>query len=589
MADDDTTAAAAATIEPDDDSPGVVAAFRSVWRHRRWRWLAASTVVSLFGDVMYVVAIAVSLLDGPNGAVWLAGSFLARLVPYVVLGPIGGAIADRIDRRLLMVGLAFARGCLFIAMAGVAVTSGPRLAMVILLGLNAACGAVFEPARGAAIPQLVPERDLAAANATEQGLSQLSWFVGPALGALLVAVSNPGIVLAIDAATFFISAVLLARVGSLVPMPREPSGAAEPAGVLATVIDDIGAGARFAFRDRGLRGLMILSAIATLAFGAEQILYVLVAADRLGLGAEGIGYLLTAMGVGGIIGAPLSARASNSRNIGVWLIATGVLVSVPMVVVSLTDLRWVVFGMSAIEGGAAVVFDVVVLTLMQRAVPENAMGRVLSLSDALATLGQTVGAIGAPLLVSVAGLTIALQVSGGLALAVVLITAPALLALAARTESERRRLNATARHLAVVAELAAFEPIDLERLARASSPLSVSAGADVITAGDPPGDVYVVRTGRLEVTAADRPAGAGPPPILGAGSLFGEIGILRGIPRTATVTALDDTELLAIDGPVFATVATPSPATEQLFGGMRSRLHHTHPHLVEPTDAGAPS
>jgi len=356
--------------------------------------------------------------------------------------------------------------------------------------------------------------------------------------------------------------------------------------MLAAVLGDIGAGARLAFRERGLRSLMVVNAVATLAFGAEQVLYVLVAADRLGLGAEGIGYILTAMGVGGIVGAPLSARASNSRHIGWWLIGTGALVSVPMIVVSLTEARWLVFGVSAVEGAAAVIFDVVALTLMQRAVPEHAMGRVFSLSDALGTLGQTIGSVGAPLLVSVAGLTVALQASGGVALATVVLAVPALLALATRTEGERRRLNATSRALGGVAELAAFEPIELERLARAARPMSVAAGTAVITAGDPPDDVYVVRSGRLRVEVP-APHGAAAPPDLGPGDLFGEIGILRGIPRTATVAAVDDVELTAIDGAVFAAVASPSTGTEQLLGGVRNRLRRTHPHLVEPVGAPA--
>src|SRR5690606_31194208 len=199
-------------------------------------------------------------------------------------------------------------------------------------------------ARGAAIPQLVPERDLAAANATEQGLSQLSWFVGPALGALLVAVTDVGVVLLIDAATFFVSALLLARLGPLVPgrterTDAERTDAERPASLVGSVLGDIRAGASLVLRERGLRALMLVSAIVTLAFGAEQILYVLVAAERLGLGAEGIGYILTAMGVGGLVGAPLSARASNSRHIGTWLVATGALVSVPMIVVSFTEAR----------------------------------------------------------------------------------------------------------------------------------------------------------------------------------------------------------------------------------------------------------
>ena len=104
----------------------------------------------------------------------------------------------------------------------------------------------------------------------------------------------------------------------------------------------------------------------------------------------------------------------------------------------------------------------------------------------------------------------------------------------------------------------------------------------VIVAGDAPDDLYVVDSGRLGVVVADPPAGAAPPPDLGPGDLFGEIGLLRDIPRTATVTAATDVELTVIDGNVFVAVATPSAATaEPLLGGMRARLTRTHPHLVE--------
>lgn len=153
------------------DAPqlGLIAAFRSVWRHRRWRWLAGSTVVSLFGDTMYVIAITVVLLDGPDGAFWLSAGLLARLLPYVILGPLGGVVADRFDRRTVMVSLATFRGLLFAGMAVLVLGDGPKWLLIALLAISAAAGAAFFPARGAAIPQLVPEGDLAAANAAENG------------------------------------------------------------------------------------------------------------------------------------------------------------------------------------------------------------------------------------------------------------------------------------------------------------------------------------------------------------------------------------------------------------------------------------
>lgn len=575
----------AEAVETDDAGPGVIAAFRSVWRHRRWRWLAGSTVVSLFGDTMYVVAITVVLLEGDNGAAWLSAGLLARLLPYVILGPIGGVVADRFDRRLVMVVLSAGRMVLFVALAVLVASDGPTWTLIVLLAISAAAGAFFFPARGAAIPQLVPENDLAAANAAENGLSQLSWFFGPALGALLLAVVSPAFVLAIEAVTFAVEAAMLWQIGAL-PVPKGAADEDAPGGSLfAQTWEDIREGAGVVFTDRGLRALTLLNGAACIAFGAEQVLYVLVADQKLGLGPEGYGYILTAMGVGGMIAAPLSARAGSSPHAARWLLGSGVLLGVPMIAVALLPVPAVVFGISVIEGAAAVVFDVVALTLLQRGTPEAAMGRVFSLSDAVSTLGQTIGSVGAPALVAVVGLGLSLQLSGALMLVFVAALTPALLYLVARTDAERRRVQTLAAELGRVPALASFEPVDLERLARATTLREVPAGTPVIVAGAEPDDLYVVRSGALEVVPADAVAGAERPPELVAGDLFGEIGLLRGVNRTATVTALRGTELLAIQGSTFQAVAVPGPSAELVLGGMRTRLRRTHPQLLDAVDA----
>lgn len=553
--------------ETTDDEPqvGVVATFRSVWRHRRWRWLAGSMVLSLFGDFLYWIAIAVYLTDGPNGAAWLSISLLARLLPYVVLGPLGGAIADRVDRRMILVGADVGRGVLFVGVAAVIATDGPRLAVVLVLAVIASLGALHAPARSAAIPQLVPESDLAAANAAEAGLAQLSWFVGPAAGAALATVLEPGAVILVDAATFFASALMCTQLGRLIPFSAggdaDDGDDDEGTSLVRSMVNDIASGAGLVFRQRGVRGLVVLNALVTTVFGAEQILYVLVAADRLDLGAEGVGYLLAAMGVGGILATPVSARISNSPRIGRLFVVVAVLLGIPMLGIAVTDLVVVVFAFAVVEGAAAVVFDVVWTTLMQRSVPEASMGRVFSLSDAVQTLGQTIGSIGAPVLVAAVGLSAALGVSASTLLVAVVVLAPAVLALAAQTDSERRRLAATTAFLARVPELAAFERVDIERLARATTPRTVAAGTDVITAGDRPDDLYVVRSGELGVVVpGGRPDGTEPPDLT-PGDLFGEIGLLDDVPRTATVTARSDSELAVIDGKVFLAVAQPGPAT----------------------------
>ncbi len=572
------------TAEAAETPPGVVAAFRSVWRHRRWRWLAGSTVVSLFGDTMYVVAITVVLLQGPNGPAWLSAGLLARLLPYVILGPIGGVVADRFDRRLVMVALSGLRAALFVGLAAVVMLEGPKWVVIALLALSAAAGAFFFPARGAAIPQLVPESDLAAANAAENGLSQLSWFLGPALGAVLLGVFSPAVVLGIEAVTFGVEALMLVKVGAL-PVPKGSATAEAANSLFVQTWQDIREGAGYVFADRGLRALVLVNAAACAAFGAEQVLYVLLADESLALGPEGFGFLLAAMGVGGMIAAPLSARAGASPHAGRWLLGSGILLGLPMLVVALVPIPAVVFPVSVVEGAAAVIFDVVALTLLQRGTAEAAMGRVFSLSDALGTAGQAVGSVGAPAVVALVGLGISLQIAGGLMIVVVVAVTPAVIYLVSRTDTERARLRGVVAELARVPALAAFEQVDLERLGRAASPVLVPAGTVVMVAGAPPDDLYVVRSGELSVVPAEAVPGSEPPPDLVSGDIFGEIGLLRGIPRTATVTARTDTELMAIEGEAFQAVALPGPSAELVLGGMRTRLRRTHPQLLEAVEA----
>ena len=469
-------------------------------------------------------------------------------------------------------------------LAALVLLDGPKWLLIVLLALNAAAGAFFLPARAAAIPQLVPEGDLAAANAAENGMSQISWFVGPALGALLLLAVSPGVVLGIEAVTFALEALMITRVGPL-PVSKDAVADDQAVGMLAQTWRDVREGGSYVLADRGLGALVVINAAAYFAFGAEQVLYVLVSDERLGLGAEGYGYLLAAMGVGGIVAAPLSARAGDSARAGRWLLGSGLLVGLPMVIVSFVAIPAVVFPLAVVEGAAAVVFDVVALTLLQRATAEAAMGRVFSLGDATGSAAQTLGSVGAPVLVALAGLGISLKVSGGLVALVVILAAPAIVALVARTDAERKRLRSITAELAGVPALAAFEPVDLERLGRAARTLTVAARTPVIVAGDQPDDLYVVRSGELSVQPEGAAVGSAQPPNLVAGDLFGEIGLLRGVPRTASVTAVTESELLVVEGSAFQAVAVPGPRIELVLGGMRTRLRRTHPQLLEGVEA----
>ena len=182
--------------------------FRSVWAHRRWRWLMGGFAVSLTGDFLYTVALVVFLIDRTGSAAWVSAAVVARLVPYAVLGAPAGVLADRWDRRRMMLVLDLARAGVLLVLALVAWTGGPAILAVALAVVASVLATPYRPAAVAATPLLVGEDDLSAANAAEGVIAQAAWFVGPALGAGLVALSGVGAAFAIDAATFVVSAAL---------------------------------------------------------------------------------------------------------------------------------------------------------------------------------------------------------------------------------------------------------------------------------------------------------------------------------------------------------------------------------------------
>ena len=189
--------------------------FRAAWAHARWRTLLTSYAISSVGDLVYAVALVAYLLEETGSAVWVAASFVGRMLVWIVFGAIGGAIAERLDRRRTMVALDLGRGALMVAVAlAVAVDAPPHVALVLVL-VAAAVGTVFRPAAIAAVPAVLPEGARAAANAAESTVYTLAMFVGPALGGLLIATSGVEIAFVANAASFVISAALIARIGDV--------------------------------------------------------------------------------------------------------------------------------------------------------------------------------------------------------------------------------------------------------------------------------------------------------------------------------------------------------------------------------------
>jgi MFS family permease len=551
--------------------------FRAAWRHRRWRRFVLASSVSFVGDFLYTVALVVFLIDETDSPGWIAAALIARITAYTVLGPIGGVIADRFDRRRLMVALDLGRAGLMAAIA-IGIASGmPPTAVLVLTVVSASLTTPYRPAAVAATPLLVGEDDLAAANAAEAATAQVAWFVGPALGAAAVALSGASLAFWLNAATFTLSAVLMAGIGDVGGGRRAgvDGESHEPeTGMVRQLLDGVGA-------VRKVPGLLVLTLILVFVmftYGIESVVQVLVVRDRLGEEASGIGILTACIGIGGMAAIPLAPRMARQGNTGQLLAVSGLLMGAPLALLAVTSHLWVAGALMVVEGVGNIMLDVLFVTLLQRVCPELLLGRVYALQDSAGALAMLAGTVAAPLLVSGVSLELALIVGGGSLVAASILLYPPLRSASVRTEAERQRLAPIADALGALGIFGVASQAARERIARNVRHERVAAGEVVFREGAQPADLYVVRAGTAAVsTFAD-----GDVRRLGVGDWFGEIGLLRRIPRTATITAVEDLELWAIPGDVFVdAVAGQDRVPEPLASTMGARLARTHPDLAD--------
>jgi predicted MFS family arabinose efflux permease len=264
-------------------------------------------------------------------------------------------VADKYDRSKILVSLNAAAGAVTFMLV-IAAHFDAAIVIVIALSmiLDFTTGLV-NPSFAAAVPAVVGEEDIAAANAAVTTVEQVSVVAGPAIGAVLVALFSPEFAFACNAITFFVAAALFARV---------------PAG--GNTIDSDGPPPRF--RDglaavrasRAAAALLSIFVAAVFSFGFAMVLFVLVAVRRLGMAESSVGYLRMAEGVGGVLAAVIAGRLA-ARSSWVVLVIVAVLTGAAPVVLALTTTPAVALTVLAIGGGAYVVLEVV--TWLQRITP----------------------------------------------------------------------------------------------------------------------------------------------------------------------------------------------------------------------------
>lgn len=522
-------------------------ALRTVFANPGLRRLNLAFGGSMIGDWAYVTAIAVWAY-GLGGAELVALWAVIRMLLRAVVTPFTATLADRHDRKLLMVTSDLLRMVL-ITGAALLIWADLPVLVFVLAGTASVVGTPFLPAMRAMLPSLVsrPE-ELTSANGTSSALESLSFFAGPALAALLLTTTSAPVVLLFNAATFAWSALLISRIRPAFPADAtsgtEGDDADEPAD--AGFLRDTLEGFTYMLRHADLRVLLVLCCTQTIVAGASGVFVVSIAFDLVDLGAPGVGFLESALGLGALLGGFIAlSRASKNRLGGDF--ATGVVLwSAPLVLVAIWPSVGVALLVMAILGLANPLVDVNLDTMLQRLTPDRLLGRVFGTLESAYIASMALGAGLMPLLLKLVGLRWALAVIGvGVALSVV-PALPRLLRL-----DETLRAPAALPLLQAIPMFAPLASTTLEGLARQLTQVRVAAGSPVFLEGDIGDAFYVIESGEVRI-------GHGPATLRTevAGDYFGEIALLRGVRRTADAIAVEDTVLQKLDRTAFLEAVT---------------------------------
>src|SRR5829696_585066 len=439
--------------------------FGRVFRNPNIRRLEGAWAVSIFSYWAYGIALAVfAYREGGAAAVGVVGLF--RFIPAAIASPFSAMLADRYRReRVLLVAELLRTGLVALTVV-VLVVDGPFELVVLLSALTAVVNSAEGPAESALLPTLATTpRELTAANVVSSTIESLAIFGGPAIGGVLLAATSTEVVFAATAAAFLLSAFLISRVR----VDEKPERRERTSGVLA----EFGAGFVTLAREPGLRVLVLLLSAQTLVAGALNVLIVVTALRLLDLGEGGVGFLNSAIGVGGVVGALVSAALIGRRLTTNFLL--GILLwGIPIALIGLVPEPAPALLFLGLVGLGNTLVDVSAFTLLQRAVPDEVLARVFGAVQGLWVGAIGVGAIAAPLLIAALDIRGALIVTGALL--------PVLTILSHRRLAPLDEVPIPERELTLLRGIEIFKPLPppvLESLAGSLAPVRVETAREV--------------------------------------------------------------------------------------------------------------
>ena len=491
----------------------------------------------------------VAYRDGGATAVGLIG--LVRMVPAAVVVLVAAPLADRGRRERILVLVSSLRAVATGAAGIIIALNGPVLIVYAFAVLSTMAATLYVPVHSALLPSLCRTGyELASANVVRGLLDSVATLAGPLLAAILLALTDVAVVFAVASAASLAAAALLLRLRyDAPPRPAAPRR--------LNLVAEAAEGVRAIVRNRDLALLNGLAVAQTFTRGALTVFTVVVALNLLRTGEPGVGTLTAAIGAGAVIGSLIASLLVASRRLAQWFDIGIALWGLPIALIPLFPFQATALAMLACVGVGNALVDVGLYTLMARLAPDEVLARSFGLQESVVSLTVGLGAVIASLLIDLTSVNIALVVVG--------VLCP-VLAVAAWRRLTRldRYIGVVDKEIELLHSVPMLQPLPLpaiEHLARGLEPVHVFAGQAVFRQGDPADRFYVIEKGRAEVVGDGRLVAT-----LGSGEGFGEIGLLRRVPRTATVRAATDLELYALRCDRFLPVVTGYPPSAREAG-----------------------